>query len=426
MLSFQQEITRKYFQKVNGLQRCLECGRIVKCGEGSKSNKPCTKNLTTHFLNNHKELHDQVEREVNLRHEKENPKICFKKRKVEEVLSDIEQSGASNYNCSTLIYDVERSKNSKCGKFQPTIQQYQAKTTQWEINCEKAKKQHRLLGNLICAAALPLNFVEHEALQHFSSNLNKCYKIPSRKYMTDTVLPDMDSKVTAKVNMILKTADFICLTSDIWTAPKCNDSFISFTAHMLSVKFEDYSFILGCKHFPESHTGAHITAYIHNMLKEADIPKSKVSALVTDNASNMKLGVSNSDIPHVGCFLHVIQLLLNKAIFSRDEVKKWVKLFQYIVKYFKKSPKASQKLKDIQIEAERPTHRLSLDMPVRWNSTFYMFRSCVKLRTDIFSYMIDHATPEFKEETKGLNQEVWEKAKQLVDLLEPFELITTE
>ena len=426
--SIYQLIKNRHFQKTIDGYQCRECHKTVPCGGTKSSNN--TSNMKSHFEHNHDTIYKQIDNEIKLRDLKENPKLCFKKRKVEEMLSDLDldQAADSNSDSSTLIYDVNRSQGSNCNNGQQTLVECIDKTKLWDIDSDNAMKQHMLLGNLLCVACLPFNFVEQETLQHYSSNLSKCYKIPSRRYMTETVIPQMMERVSEKVNKTLATAEFICLTSDIWTAPKCNDAFISFTAHMLTDKFEDYCFIIGCKHFPESHTGVHINEYIGLILKQAGIPKSKISALVTDNASNMKLGVSNSELPHIGCFLHVIQLLLHKAILSRDKVKEWVKLFQYIVKHFKKSPAASQKLKIIQIEADRPTNKLSLDMPIRWNSTFMMIQSCVRLRCDIYRYMVDadKTAPEFKEQTKGLDNEVWEKAKQLVVLLEPFHLITKE
>jgi hypothetical protein len=72
--------------------------------------------------------------------------------------------------------------------------------------------------------------------------------MPGRKYFTETVIPQMYTKLKTKVINILETFTAVSLTSDIWTYSYNNESFISFTSHWISEDFKQQHCTLNIRH----------------------------------------------------------------------------------------------------------------------------------------------------------------------------------
>ena len=62
--------------------------------------------------------------------------------------------------------------------------------------------------------------------------------VPSRKHITDVVLPSIMKGVTAEVEKELSSVQWYSFTTDIWSTEVRNDSLLSFTIHWLTELFE--------------------------------------------------------------------------------------------------------------------------------------------------------------------------------------------
>ena len=93
------------------------------------------------------------------------------------------------------------------------------------------------------------------------------YKIPSRKYFTDNVLPKIKENIDTKLFELLKDVEFLSLTTDIWSTSLSNESLISMTAHWISNEFERTSAVLHAQKMEGSHTGVAICRALESMLE---------------------------------------------------------------------------------------------------------------------------------------------------------------
>ena len=62
------------------------------------------------------------------------------------------------------------------------------------------------------------------------------------------------------------------------------------------------------------HTGTNIASRIQEVLEVWNIQASHVSAVVTDNTSNMSAVLNSLECGHLPCFAHSLQLAVNKGL----------------------------------------------------------------------------------------------------------------
>ena len=100
----------------------------------------------------------------------------------------------------------------------------------WDLNSAPARRISNLIGEMIALDNQPFILVEDLG---FVRLMNVCpkYKMPSRQYFSDTVIPDLVKRAETAVEKLLRNARDISFTSDIWTCSYNNNGFISLTDH---------------------------------------------------------------------------------------------------------------------------------------------------------------------------------------------------
>ncbi len=100
----------------------------------------------------------------------------------------------------------------------------------------------------------------------------------------DKLLVDMKAEVLAKMNQARKVA--ICV--DIWSKKGLSASYLGITAQFLTPRNHKRNrATLAVRQLPSPHTGDNVEAVVEEVLGEWSIPREKVSAILTDNGSNM-------------------------------------------------------------------------------------------------------------------------------------------
>ena len=80
----------------------------------------------------------------------------------------------------------------------------------------------------------------------------------------------MYDQAKEKVKKTISQQSHIALTTDIWSS-QAHDSFISFTAHLITEQFERKECLLQASKVNERHTGENIGIMINNCLCQWDI-----------------------------------------------------------------------------------------------------------------------------------------------------------
>ncbi len=152
----------------------------------------------------------------------------------------------------------------------------------------------------------------------------------------------MFHETEARVAMDIQKGKCRAVTTDEWTSMSIQ-SYITSTCHYIdSSNFKLESRILDTKYTPDSHTA-------ENLSNELDVlvAKWKLTDPVTvmDNARNIVNSCSLSGFPHIGCFAHVMNLAVNKAL-AIPEVNAITGKCRRIAAAFKQSSLKAPALKD--------------------------------------------------------------------------------
>ena len=194
------------------------------------------------------------------------------------------------------------------------------------------------------------------------------YKVPSAVHIA-SCLHERYSQVKDVVLEHLQAASYIALTSDVWTS-LATQSYISATAHFITSEWELSSCVLQTLHFPESHTGVHISEKLKEICSNFNVPYGKVVAVVHDQGSNIQASLrilhDDSGWASVNCAAHTLQLCVNEGFQIRS-----IAALLAAGRKLKHSSKATAALAQKQKQMNMPVKRLIQDCPTR-NSSFYM------------------------------------------------------
>lgn len=174
---------------------------------------------------------------------------------------------------------------------------------------------------MIAVDLQPFSIVEDIGFQRLLKEICPNYNIPSRKYIKESIIYNIYSKVRNNILNELNDVQFISFTVDGWTATTSNVSFLSVTGHWITKEYKQRTAVLRVVPFTTTHTAENISNCLQDTIKEYNIPNYKVHVIVRDNAANMAAGVAQAGYDSLPCFLHTLQLVLNDAIFEQRYVK---------------------------------------------------------------------------------------------------------
>ena len=116
-----------------------------------------------------------------------------------------------------------------------------------------------------------------------------------------------------KLTQLLKTAQSISLTADLWTS-RSKHGYLGLTATWINQNFEISDVLLDITYFPTPHTAEAIADIIKNSIQKWKI-ENRVIAITTDNGSNMVAAINKlTPIVRLSCVSHTLQLAIGKGL----------------------------------------------------------------------------------------------------------------
>ena len=241
---------------------------------------------------------------------------------------------------------------------------------------------------------------------------------------------------------------YISLTLDAWSSP-AHLPYLGVTAHWVTSKFEPKEILLSMEELPYPHSAYEVQDHLFNLLYEWEID-SKIVAIVTDNASNMKKAFDDlSTFKRIPCTAHTLQLSIGKGL---DAVKALIDKCKHLISFLS-TDKKKQQLRESQVylyrqqatqsnmeeteDLEEEADKLvCLDVikanNTRWNSTLYAFQRLVILKPAISmlkASLLSDSSLSIQKEGEKLEElyptvDEWKVINEIVKLLDPFERAT--
>ncbi len=139
-----------------------------------------------------------------------------------------DRSGGSTSNMIKHLENVHII-DSRCRK-RPHPQPQKAKelrqVTEFSQRCD------RLLTEWICSGFQAFEVVENEFFKRFIHALNEEYKLPSRKTVSERLVPELAAVVEIETKAVLSKATDVVITTDGWTS-NATENFLALTGHFI-------------------------------------------------------------------------------------------------------------------------------------------------------------------------------------------------
>ena len=176
---------------------------------------------------------------------------------------------------------------------------------------------------------------------------------------------------------------------------------LSLTEQWFDNDFNLVKAVLHFQDFPGTHSAAAISEAFDKMFLTWKIDKTRVHAVVRDNARNMTKAMMDNGLASFGCIAHTLQLAIHDSVFSQRSLTDVVAICRKIVGHFKLSLLAYSCLQAVQV-------RLGMKP----------MESLLEQKRALASYDADYDLP------ATLSAHHWQLIENFITLLSPFEQLT--
>ena len=120
------------------------------------------------------------------------------------------------------------------------------------------------------------------------------------------------------------------------------------------------------------------------------MPKERVFTILRDSGANFVKGLNLIDIPHLSCFAHSLQLVVEDGLKTQRAVVNVIANVRKIVSHFNHSILAKQRLSAIQARLDIPHHSILQSVPTRWNSMYAILERALEQKMALALYATEH------------------------------------
>jgi hypothetical protein len=204
---------------------------------------------------------------------------------------------------------------SKHGITPPTIESFtpeiKSKPVQ-SINKNGQKEKEESTLRWILLTTQPLSTVTQKAYIKHMDIIDPEFIVPGEKKIRMMIACSY-SYNKEKLKQLLKTAQSISLTTDLWSS-RSKHGYLGLTATWINQNFEIVDVLLEISYFPAPHTAEEIANKLKNIMQKWEI-EDRVVTITTDNGANIVAAVRKLEpIKRLSCAAHTLQLAIGKGL----------------------------------------------------------------------------------------------------------------
>ena len=145
----------------------------------------------------------------------------------------------------------------------------------------------------------PFQTVNEPGFRQLLQSLEPRYEPPDRKSLANNYMRKMFEREREKILGKISRIEDFSFTADFWTSCQ-NRSYGTITMHYIDSDYVLCSHLLETKEITQAHTGMNIAEEIKGIMGEWSLSLDHVSAVTTDNVSNMVLAMK-THVFHTAC-----------------------------------------------------------------------------------------------------------------------------
>ncbi|XP_049627499.1 zinc finger BED domain-containing protein 4 isoform X2 [Suncus etruscus] len=292
-----------------------------------------------------------------------------------------------------------------------------------------AKKITSLVAEMIALDLQPYSLVNNVGFSRLLGYLNPRYSLPSPAYFSRTAIPSMYDSVKQIIMARLREAEsgVVHFTSGVWMSNQTRE-YLTLTAHWVtfesSVRLhcEDHhcSALLDVSQIDYDYSGNSIQKQLECWW-EAWVTSTglQIGITVTDNPSIGKT-LSEGEHTSVQCFSHTVNLIVSEALKSQRMVQNLLSIARKICEWVQRSPRAKEKLADLQKEYALPQHHLVQDVPSKWSTSLHMLERLIEQKRAVHELAVECHFREL------ISFDQWEVMQSVCHALKPFDAASRE
>ena len=186
---------------------------------------------------------------------------------------------------------VEKESAKRAASFkyhhQSTLKESLAKKNPYSKDSPRYKLITRNLAIFVGSFSVANRIVENLEFRDLLSAMDERYPVPGRSSI-QRELDQIMIELKVNISAYIESANAVSITCDIWSKKGLTSSYLGVTVHFYSrTDNRCHTVTLAVRRLTTSHTASNIRSLLDNILVEWDILSSKVSAVITDNGSNM-------------------------------------------------------------------------------------------------------------------------------------------
>ena len=263
----------------------------------------------------------------------------------------------------------------------------------------------------------PIDTINDKGFRKMIMQFEPRYTPPDRKTIATKYLPQMFEAEKGRIKNLLGTVQHYACTTDLWTS-RALHAYMSLTVHYLASDFSLQSHLLETREFPDSHIAVNIVQELEEILQHWSLSMDGLTAITTDNGSNIVLAADLVGCTRVPCFSHCLNLAVEKAC-KIPAISKALARCRRLVTHFNHSSKAVYVLKQKQEDLHHPNKNLIQDVSTRWNSSYYMVSRVIEQQQPLCAALL-----ELKRTDLMPSDEEFSSMEVYIDVMKPLVSIT--